>query len=48
MYTAVVIPFRVAFVDGSSDAWFALEIIVDLLFFIDIILTFNTAYQDDD
>lgn len=48
VYTALIIPFRVAFVDGSSDVWFILEILVDVLFGLDIIVTFNTSYQDDD
>eukprot|EP00753_Platysulcus_tardus_P010635 PLAT292.1.p1 GENE.PLAT292.1~~PLAT292.1.p1 ORF type:complete len:1000 (+),score=400.29 PLAT292.1:39-3002(+) len=57
LYVATVIPFRVAFVDGGecnplhdgsicfSQPWFVLDFVLDLLFFVDIAVSFNTAFQ---
>ena len=46
MYTFTIMPYLVAFKDveiGSN--WFIADTIVDSLFFIDIIITFNTAIE---
>jgi hypothetical protein len=39
-YTAIVMPFKMAFID---DDWFYLEITIDSFFFLDVILNLNTA-----
>ena len=47
-YLMVSIPYEVAFVD-PTDAWTfwsVLGVIIDVLFWLDIALTFNTSYKD--
>lgn len=46
VYTATVMPFKFAFIEDDSD-WLVLEIMIDLLFFLDVIITFFSAYYDD-
>jgi hypothetical protein len=42
-------PFRLAFVDGDSyDGWWYLDIVIDTLFFIDILVNINSAYLDNE
>lgn len=49
IYTATIMPFRLAFVDGESyDRWWYLDILVDALFFIDILVNINSAYLDNE
>jgi len=46
LYTATYAPYRTAFMEDSfSQMYFAFELAVDGLFFIDIILSFLTPYQ---
>lgn len=45
-YTILVLPIRLAF-ETDSDKLFYLDISVDSLFFIDIIINFMTAYEDE-
>ena len=48
-YTATLMPFNLAFVDGEPwDGWFVTDLIMDFLFFIDILIIFNTAYTDNE
>mmetsp|Transcript_14880 Transcript_14880/g.25342 ORF Transcript_14880/g.25342 Transcript_14880/m.25342 type:complete len:352 (+) Transcript_14880:683-1738(+) len=47
IYTATYVPYRVCFVDESSEFLFYLDCVVDSLFFIDIVLTFFTAQEDE-
>jgi len=47
MFTATVVPFRLAFSDGDSPGWIAVYAIVDISFLADIILTFFTSYTDE-
>lgn len=49
IYTAYITPYRVVFIDSSTeyDSWFFIENGVDALFFIDILITLNSAYYDD-
>ena len=47
VYTAVVVPFRVSFIDSTDiDGWFVNELIMDFLFLLDICFTFNTPFFD--
>jgi len=45
-YTATYVPFKVSFVDDTSQALFVWDLIVDGLFFIDIFINFLAAYED--
>ena len=46
LYTAIFVPIKVAFFEETSDSLFAFELIVDLLFIIDIIVTFFSVVED--
>ena len=46
LYTAIWAPYKIAFIDDTSDFEFVFDIIVDSLFFIDVILSFISAYED--
>lgn len=37
-----------SFVDEPDSVWFAFELIVDFLFLIDILITLNSAYYNDE
>ena len=42
----VIIPYRVAFVGKETNVWKNAYIVFDCFFFIDIIVTFFTIYED--
>ena len=46
IYTAVVVPYRISFIYKNDDEWFIADTIIDIIFFIDIFVTFNSAYFD--
>ena len=48
IFTCAVTPFRLAFYETEDTAWEITNGSVDLIFFIDMILIFNTAYYDED
>ena len=48
LFIAVVTPYRIAFIDIDSLDWVLIDLAVDIIFAIDIILNFLTAYFDDD
>jgi hypothetical protein len=41
-------PFRIAFIDEDSEVWKVINWSIDIIFGIDIIVIFNTAYLDVD
>lgn len=46
-YTAVAVPFNVAFTDRDSDDYITMVVIdgiVDIVFFVDVILNFHTTF----
>ena len=45
IYTATYSPFRVCFIEDSSEGWFIFDCTVDSLFFIDIVLNFFTVLE---
>ena len=45
LYTAVIVPYRVAFVDFPSTFMFIFEIFVDLLFVTDLFVNFFSATE---
>jgi hypothetical protein len=47
VYTATVMPYKISFVVSKvGDPWFYLEIIIDILFFLDVIVNIFSAYVD--
>lgn len=42
LYSFVIVPYNIAFIDGAT-VWDQVDIVVDVLFFIDILVTLNTA-----
>jgi hypothetical protein len=49
IYTATIMPYRLAFVDPVDyNAWFFVEMLIDVLFFIDVIVNLLTAYYTSD
>lgn len=48
LFTSIVTPLRIAFIESDDLYWIIINAIVDILFFIDIIIIFNTAFYDED
>ena len=50
LYTAIVMPFQVCFDDSDGIiAWsFTIDVILEILFILDIVVTFFSAYEDND
>ena len=48
LYTAIITPFIISFIDIMPFELFLTEVIVDSLFFMDIIFTFFTPYEEKD
>ena len=48
LFTSIVTPARIAFVQDDTSTWIIINIIVDLLFTIDIIVVFNSAFYTED
>jgi len=48
MYTATVVPYRTAFVDETTLDWFIFELLLDLLFIIDLFINFMSALEISD
>lgn len=46
MFVCFVTPYRISFYDSDTPFWVIIDSIVDVLFFIDIILNFFMAYYD--
>jgi hypothetical protein len=47
LYTATIMPLSMAFFESdSTDVWFDIDIMLDCFFFVDILVTFNSAYYD--
>ena len=45
-FTAIAIPYRLAFLEKISIGLRIVEYVVDVMFFTDLIFTFLTAYYD--
>jgi hypothetical protein len=48
LYTATFVPFKLAFLDSGNKSIVVIDLIVDVLFGVDIIANFVTAYFEDD
>lgn len=45
--TSIFTPYRLAFIESTSQYFTSAELIIDGFFFVDIVLTFCSAYYDD-
>lgn len=48
IFISFVVPYRVAFIDDETEDWQYTLLSIDVCFFIDIVLTFFTAYVNSD
>ena len=48
IFTCMITPYRIAFIDEDSNLWVGLNYSIDGLFLIDMILCFLTAYYTDE
>ena len=46
LYSAIITPYEIAFSDNNKSSWF--EILIDIFLAIDIVLTFFSAYTDEE
>jgi len=46
LYSAIITPYEIAFSDNNHTSWF--EILIDIFLAIDIVLTFFSAYTDEE
>jgi hypothetical protein len=46
LFTSMVTPYRIAFVEVDTTSWIVFELILDFIFAVDIALNFFTAYFD--
>ena len=46
LYSAIITPYEIAFSDSNHSSWF--EILIDIFLAIDIVLTFFSAYTDEE
>jgi hyperpolarization activated cyclic nucleotide-gated potassium channel 1 len=48
-YTATIMPYRISFVDDTvSISWFIVDTVIDASFFTDILINFNSAFENLD
>ena len=48
IYTALAVPYRLSFTSDNDSDWLIVDTIIDVFFFIDILVTFNSSYYDQD
>lgn len=48
VFTGIVLPPRLAFDEESGIDWFYADIFIDSLFITDILVNFNSAFEDFD
>ena len=48
LFTAIVAPIKVAFVEDETQIWHFINFIVDFSFLIDILVTFNSAFINEE
>lgn len=47
IFTCLVTPYRLALVEKDNMGWQVTTVVVDILFLIDILIIFNSAYLDE-
>jgi hypothetical protein len=47
-YTAIIMPYRVSFIEEDDPDWVVLENLLDMIFFCDVLVTLNLGYYDKD
>jgi hypothetical protein len=47
-YTATILPYRVCFIETTSEFYFVFDWIMNGFFILDIIVSFFSAYHDED
>lgn len=48
IFTCMVTPYRIAFVEQDDDLWTTINVSIDLLFLGDMILSFISAFYTDE
>lgn len=48
LFVAITMPYRIAFYDNDNKVWSAINVVVDVSFLLDMILTFFTAITDEE
>ena len=48
MYTAIALPIWIPFEDSTSIEFLVIDTIIDVFFMCDILINFNTAYENED
>ena len=48
VFTCLVTPYRIAFIEEDDEVWTFLNITIDVMFLIDMILCFISAYYTDE
>jgi potassium voltage-gated channel Eag-related subfamily H protein 8 len=41
-----VVPYRIALIDEVTLTWFIIDVIIDILFFLDVVVNLNLAFFD--
>jgi len=47
IYTGIILPPRLAFDEETKINWLWVDIIIDSIFFTDILINFNLAYENE-
>ena len=48
IYTATIMPYKMAYIDSEfGDDWFVIDMTIDVLFFLDVLVNWTTAYHDE-
>ncbi len=49
VYTATILPYRVCFIESNDkDGWYYFDFIMNIIFGLDVIVSFLSAYYDTD
>ena len=47
LFISIVTPYRIAFTTADDITWLTINYVVDFLFAVDLVVTFLSAYEDD-
>lgn len=48
MYAAIILPYKIAFINDEIYEWDIFDNCIDSLFLLDVIINFVSAYYDDE